>query len=308
MALLIPLVGMIGAEVPQTVVQTTVNVEELPKIEMPETYDLIYDEAVPISVGFKMSIGDRMAVRFTPPAYPFTITEACYVPIGWSDDPDNWDANCKLVFFNPGLGDGPGNLIDEMTVSATEQGNLNWFDVSSLNMVISSGDFWYGVENVVDDNPGMALDGMAPHNHRSWMYTTFQGETEQKWAAFDNINVGWDVPLGDSADLILRIRGESSGSTGIGEVELTPSSVEITPAATIVVQGTSLSYTLADAGDVAISLWDAMGREVKTLYAGHVEAGSHQLSWDASDLARGTYFVRLDAPGAMKLARVVVVD
>ena len=202
-----------------TASEATLN--RAPNLAMPQdTVELIEDEATPVSFGFKMSAGDRMAVKLTPGTgnYPFTITAACYVPIGWASDPDNWDQPCYLVFFDDGAE--PGAELGRKEVSAVEVMAFNWFDVSDLDITIESGSFYFAVENKVDDNPGLALDGAKPLHHVSWMYTIFQGETEPKWAAFDDIDAGLGVNLGDSVDLILRVKGVVSG-TGAPDAEFT---------------------------------------------------------------------------------------
>ncbi|TET23080.1 MAG: PKD domain-containing protein [Candidatus Stahlbacteria bacterium] len=193
-----------------TAFEATLN--RAPDLAMPQdTIELIEDEASPVTFGFKMKTGNRMAVMLTPPAYPFELTQACYVPIGWVDDPDNWDQACYLVFFDDGAE--PGAELGRKEVSAVEVMAFNWFDVSDLDITIESGSFYFAVENEVDDNPGLALDGQDPEHHVSWMYTTFVDETEPRWLPFDDIDVGFPggMLLGDSVDLMLRVKGVVSG-------------------------------------------------------------------------------------------------
>ncbi len=192
--------------------------EEAPQEEV----ELKEDEATPAGFGFKMQAGHRLAVMFTPPSYPFELTQACYVPMGWADDPDNWDEDCYLVFLGPG--EEPGTELGRKEATGYEAMNFNWFDVSDLDITIESGtgSFYFAVENKVNDNPGMALDVGKPSHHVSWMYTVFVGEIDPKWAPFDNISItGWpeETLLGDSCDLILRVKGMIPGGK---EVTLTP--------------------------------------------------------------------------------------
>ena len=199
--------------------------EEAPQEEV----ELKEDEATPAGFGFKMKEGHRLAVMFTPPSYPFELTQACYVPMGWADDPDNWDEDCYLVFLGPG--EEPGTELGRKEAAGYEAMNFNWFDVSDLDITIESGtgSFYFAVENEVNDNPGMALDVGKPSHHVSWMYTVFVGEIDPKWAPFDNISItGWpeETLLGDSCDLILRVKGMIPGGK---EVTLTPTVRQSTP-------------------------------------------------------------------------------
>jgi hypothetical protein len=46
---------------------------------------------------------------------------------------------------------------------------------------------------------------------------------------------------------------------------------------------------------VTLKLYDILGREIKVLVDGMTEAGSHEVSLDASQLASGMYMYKLKA-------------
>jgi hypothetical protein len=56
---------------------------------------------------------------------------------------------------------------------------------------------------------------------------------------------------------------------------------------------TSINYTLAEAGDVSLRVFDVLGREVATLVNSTQNAGSYDITFDASDLASGLYIYTL---------------
>jgi hypothetical protein len=58
---------------------------------------------------------------------------------------------------------------------------------------------------------------------------------------------------------------------------------------------TTIPYMLPDRADVTLHVFDVLGREVTTLAQGIQEAGAHHMNWNASSLASGIYFYRLDA-------------
>ena len=58
-----------------------------------------------------------------------------------------------------------------------------------------------------------------------------------------------------------------------------------------------LAFTLPRPSDVDLTLFDAQGRVVRSLLAGHREAGSFALDWAADALAPGAYFLRLRVDG-----------
>jgi flagellar hook assembly protein FlgD len=74
---------------------------------------------------------------------------------------------------------------------------------------------------------------------------------------------------------------------------------------------TRVSYALARAGAVSLSVYDATGRQVRNLVSGTLKAGVYAASWDGRDaggrqVPAGVYYVRLSADRA-STARVTVV-
>ncbi|MBW1715893.1 MAG: flagellar hook assembly protein FlgD [Deltaproteobacteria bacterium] len=62
----------------------------------------------------------------------------------------------------------------------------------------------------------------------------------------------------------------------------------------------SNTYTLEDGAEVAISIYDIEGVEVRRIYAGRKEAGEHDLSWDGRDnsgnlVGNGVYSFEVEA-------------
>ncbi|MFN8586709.1 MAG: FlgD immunoglobulin-like domain containing protein [Candidatus Eisenbacteria bacterium] len=77
--------------------------------------------------------------------------------------------------------------------------------------------------------------------------------------------------------------------------------------------GTTLRFGLARDGAIALELFDAAGRRVRTLARGTFTAGEHAVRWDGAgdDGARaraGLYFVRLRAAGFEARQRLAVTD
>jgi len=75
---------------------------------------------------------------------------------------------------------------------------------------------------------------------------------------------------------------------------------------------TSVSYVLAQAGRVQISVHDPGGRLVRRLVEGERPAGSATVIWDGTDdtgrrLGPGVYFVRLCAPRILHARKAVLV-
>jgi len=56
---------------------------------------------------------------------------------------------------------------------------------------------------------------------------------------------------------------------------------------------TSFTYSLKQSGDVQISIYDAVGKEVKSIVNGFREAGSYQVTFEAQNFASGIYYYRI---------------
>lgn len=61
---------------------------------------------------------------------------------------------------------------------------------------------------------------------------------------------------------------------------------------------TNLSFDLPEQAFVSISVYDIMGRKVATLASSTMSAGSHKVSFDASNLSSGIYIARFTATGS----------
>lgn len=56
---------------------------------------------------------------------------------------------------------------------------------------------------------------------------------------------------------------------------------------------TKINFSLPEAGNYSLKIFDVLGREVATLYNGQLNAGSHQATFDASRFSSGVYFYTL---------------
>ncbi|MBR9975469.1 MAG: T9SS type A sorting domain-containing protein, partial [Bacteroidetes bacterium] len=69
---------------------------------------------------------------------------------------------------------------------------------------------------------------------------------------------------------------------------------------------TVIRYTLGIEGDYTLTLFDALGRKVRTLEQGHRAAGEYEYMLDASSLPSGVYLYRLDTQDFTDTKRMVV--
>jgi hypothetical protein len=74
--------------------------------------------------------------------------------------------------------------------------------------------------------------------------------------------------------------------------------------------GTQIRFDVPETGPVELSVYDTLGRTVKTLATGRTQAGSHTVAWDGRDdggrvVASGVYFVRIRS-GELEVSRKIV--
>ena len=74
---------------------------------------------------------------------------------------------------------------------------------------------------------------------------------------------------------------------------------------------TTVSYTVPSRGRVTISIYDASGARVATLFNGERAAGAYSVDWDgrtedAAVAASGVYFARIEHNGAMRSKKMVL--
>ncbi len=75
--------------------------------------------------------------------------------------------------------------------------------------------------------------------------------------------------------------------------------------------GTTFAFTLPEAGDVSVDIYDAAGSRVTAVAVGRFEAGEHRVHWDGRGpdggaLPSGIYFCRLKASGVSLVRKVIV--
>lgn len=74
---------------------------------------------------------------------------------------------------------------------------------------------------------------------------------------------------------------------------------------------TTISYSLPEAGEVEVSVFNVLGQKVQILAEGHQEAGTYEVTWDGKDtngeqVASGVYFYRSQVNDYSKTRKMVL--
>jgi len=110
-------------------------------------------------------------------------------------------------------------------------------------------------------------------------------------------------PEGESAASVEWIEGEGLYRTDgfargtLGEVASAPVEWGLAePYPNPFNPSTTVRFSLAEAAEVRLAVFDLSGREVALLANGWFEAGSFSASWNGESLASGIYLVKLETP------------
>ena len=68
---------------------------------------------------------------------------------------------------------------------------------------------------------------------------------------------------------------------------------------------TTISYALPEKVFVTISIYNIRGEEVKRLVNRYVDAGNHQVAFDATGLPSGTYFVKMASGEFVQMRKLI---
>ncbi|MCL4305758.1 T9SS type A sorting domain-containing protein [bacterium] len=69
---------------------------------------------------------------------------------------------------------------------------------------------------------------------------------------------------------------------------------------------TNIRFSLASASEVALSVYDVQGRLVAELFSGSMNAGAHELAFDATGLTSGVYFAQLSGSFGSDVMKMVL--
>ncbi len=70
---------------------------------------------------------------------------------------------------------------------------------------------------------------------------------------------------------------------------------------------TTIQFEIPYSDYITIEVYDVLGRKVRTLYSGYVEAGQHVLRFDAENIASGVYFYVLKSSKVLSVKKMVLI-
>lgn len=70
---------------------------------------------------------------------------------------------------------------------------------------------------------------------------------------------------------------------------------------------TTIRFSIPEAGNVKVSVYDVLGKEVEVLVSENMNAGVFNVSWDASRYASGIYFYKLQSDNFVSIKKMVLI-
>lgn len=202
-----------------------------------------------------------------------------------------------IVMYSDDANGLPGNFLHlkEVPLSTLTPGEFNTIDVSSWGNIPTV--FHIAVSSGYDNNEfALAVD--AGSDTKGEGYTSVYLSQTDRWTA-----VG-DLEEFNYLNLLLNVD------------VLAPNSIETDSPISYRLDGnypnpfnptTRIEFSLGEAGPALIQVYDVMGRHISTLVDAPMSAGQHTVTFDASSLSSGTYFVRMQAGGELFTSKMMLV-
>jgi hypothetical protein len=214
--------------------------------------------------------------------------------------------------------------FDYITLKYNSNGDQQWTKVFNSNLV--------GVDDKassidIDGTGNIYVTGSTISSGSDFDYGTvkYSPSGDMLWSVlYENI-----VAVDDNAVMVkadnngnVYVTGTSSGFSGIDYLTVKYSQpIGITPISTEVPEGFSLGQNypnpfnpktnvriqMPKSGNVKLTVFDITGKEVKVPVSEYLAAGTYNIDFDASFLASGTYFYRMETVGFADVKKMILI-
>jgi len=181
----------------------------------------------------------------------------------------------------------PDSNYDGVAIKYDKDGKLQW--LARYNSLANHNDAAYAL--AVDDSGNVYIGGYTLNAdfNNDFVTVKYNRNGVRQWVARYNGPGNWH-------DGIFDLQLDAAGNVyviGYSYARRSPN--------------TTISFALPTVSRVKLAIYNLNGKLVHTLADGEMSAGYHHLNFDASGLAAGVYFYRLDA-GAYSAARKMILQ
>ena len=127
-----------------------------------------------------------------------------------------------------------------------------------------------------------------------------------------------DGDVGETLTIVFNVEGGSAGKQGASKGRFVEPLVGLTEAEMpekFALQGnypnpfnpaTTIAFSLPEQSEIQLTVFDILGRQVSLIHQGTLQAGQHELRFDAGNIPSGTYFYRLVTPAGTFVKQMVL--
>jgi hypothetical protein len=222
--------------------------------------------------------------------------------------PDSWMASCgghAVVCCRPSLGeDGNGNLF------------VAWEEFDGANVEPTTSrlraDIWYSYssDNGRTWQGGVKLTDGGDVTYRFPSILNPIGDTVMVAYMIDQV-AGFFVQSAEGAasyNPVVVQKWFNPTAIAEGPTPALPARMELAAGPNPARGRTEISYSLPRAGAMSLVVYDAVGRPVQTLAAGHWAAGRYNATWSAAGASAGIYFCTLESGGHSTSRKLILTD
>jgi hypothetical protein len=223
-----------------------------------------------------------------------------------SCDPGWWSfALCKMSL---GL-DPDDNLFCVWTGFASDDSSAEGYCNGDLYMSYSMDDglIWADYENITNSQTPDCAPGECDSDH--WATLAEQVDDYLHIAFIFDKDAG-AIPYDEGSvteNPVLYLEVPNPARTGIAEKEILPENLTLFSSYPNPFNAkTTIKFSLAEAANVKLQIFDIAGRLVETVTDTEFPAGENSVVWDAGKMTSGVYFARLSSPAENKAQKLVL--
>jgi hypothetical protein len=222
--------------------------------------------------------------------------------------------------FEPGpdcLEEGTGNAIRSVSLAAGQQDERLFAVYTGITSNDCSADGYANGELFLQESYDDGLSWTNPINLTntsspncqpggclSEEYPSLAERADGFIHVFYVCNLRWEDDEVSHADPQLYLRHQIPTGIPANEI-IAPNSFLLKNSPNPFNPSTTISYSMAEQGQISISIYNLLGQRVATLLDGFQQAGEHSLIWDASAFPSGVYFARLEGGKTTETIKMV---
>jgi M6 family metalloprotease-like protein len=203
----------------------------------------------------------------------------------WDDDVMDYVVSVYDSFD----GTSPGDLMDSVSGSTYIS---DWITVSIDSVAVVSGQDFFVSIKFINETYAFCYDNTGQFSERSYL-------------SGDGVN--YDNLLSYYGDANIRAKVSSDAFVGVEPFAAVPNEIMLFPNYPNPFNPeTTFSFNIGSLQHTSLRIYDIQGRLIETLVQDKINPGFHTMSWDASEVATGVYFVKLISGDKIKTRKIMV--